>query len=164
MSHAGISPEFDLGMAVEYAKRIEARLQGSDPVPWLTLMFKQGVERFDRKASPVDIDRYILSSFIRMRYCYKDRRLDFDQKGAPTEALRKKGLKPWFECAQRKEVYLKIIFGHWSTLGYYQDENVLSLDTGCLWGGALTAARIDVKEPEIVSVDCAEIGESITPL
>ena len=154
MSHAGISPEFDLGMAMEYAKRIEAKLQGQDPVPWLEKMFKHGIERFDRKASPVDIDRYILSAFIRMRFCYKDHRLDFDQKGAPTDALREKGLKPWFECNKRKEIPLKIIFGHWSTLGYYQDENVLSLDTGCLWGGALTAARIDRKKVEIVSLNC----------
>ena len=86
MSHAGISPEFDLGMALEYSKRIEERLKRDDIKTWLKQMFKHGVERFDRKASPVDIDRYILSSFIRMRFCYKDRRLDFNQKGAPTEA------------------------------------------------------------------------------
>ena len=164
MSHAGISPEFDLGMAVEYAHRIESRLQGDDVKTWLKQMFKHGVERFDRKATYIDIDRYILSSFIRMRYCYKDHRLDFKQKGAPTEKLREKGLKPWFESANRKDIELKIIFGHWSTLGFYQNDDVLSLDTGCLWGGALTAARIDVKEAEIVSVDCAEIGEPLKPL
>jgi len=159
MSHAGISPEFDLGMAVEYASRVESRLKSDDVAVWLKQMFKHGVERFDRKASHIDIDRYILSSFIRMRYCYKDQRLDFDQKGAPTEKLRAKGLKPWFECANRKEIDLKIIFGHWSTLGFYQNDEVLSLDTGCLWGGALTAARIDVKEAEIVSLDCTAEAE-----
>jgi bis(5'-nucleosyl)-tetraphosphatase (symmetrical) len=157
MAHAGISPEFDLGMAMTYAKRIEAKLQQDDVKSWLKAMFKNGVNRFDRDSSSLDIDRYIMSAFTRMRFCYGDHRLDFDQKGAPTDALRAKGLKPWFECENRKDVDLKIIFGHWSTLGFHHDENVLSLDTGCLWGGKLTAARIDSDEVEVVSVEC-EVG------
>lgn len=154
MAHAGISPEFDLGMAMEYAKRIEEKLQSDDASLWLTKMFKEGTERFNRDAFPEDIDRYIVSSFTRMRYCYGDHRLDFKQKGAPTDALREKDLKPWFECQNRKDIDLKIIFGHWSTLGFHQDEHVLALDTGCLWGGKLTAARIDLNEVEIVQVEC----------
>jgi bis(5'-nucleosyl)-tetraphosphatase (symmetrical) len=154
MAHAGISPEFDLGMAIEYAKRIEQKLQSENPESWLRAMFKGSVERFDRHASPEDIDRYILSSFTRMRYCYKDHRLDFKQKGAPTPEVRAKGMKPWFECENRKEIDLKIIFGHWSTLGFYHNEDVLALDTGCLWGGKLTAARIDTPKVKIVQYDC----------
>ena len=157
MSHAGISPEFDLGMALEYSKRVEDRLKGKDVPLWLKKMFKHGVERFDREASEIDIDRYILSSFIRMRFCYKDQRLEFDQKGTPTETLKKIGLKPWFECENRKDIHLKIIFGHWSTLGFYHNNDVLALDTGCLWGKSLTAARIDSKTLEVVSVDCSKI-------
>jgi len=161
MAHAGISPEFDLGMALRYAKRIEEKLQGSEAKHWLKQMFKHGIDRFDRDASAIDIDRYIVSTFTRMRYCYGDYRLDFNQKGKPTEELRKKGLKPWFECDNRKEIDLKIIFGHWSTLGFHYDDNVLALDTGCLWGGKLTAARIDSDEVAIVQVACEatmEIG------
>jgi len=154
MAHAGISPEFDLGMAMEYARRIEEKLQSDNVAIWLKKMFKDGSDRFDRKAEPEDIDRYIVSAFTRMRYCYKDRRLDFKQKGAPTPEVRAKGMKPWFECENRKEIDLKIIFGHWSTLGFYQDEHVLSLDTGCLWGGALTAARIDTPEVSLMQFDC----------
>ncbi len=156
MAHAGISPEFDLGMALRYAKRIEEKLQKDTAATWLKSMLKEGVDRFNRKASFIDIDKYIISSFTRMRYCYGDYRLDFKQKGTPTDNLRAKGLKPWFECVNRKEIDLKIIFGHWSTLGFYHDENVLSLDTGCLWGGKLTAARIDSKEIEIVQVECGK--------
>ncbi|MDQ7047052.1 MAG: symmetrical bis(5'-nucleosyl)-tetraphosphatase, partial [Sulfurovum sp.] len=143
MAHAGISPEFDLGMAMMYAKSVEEKLQGEYASTWLEKMFKHGIRRFNRDASLVDIDRYIVGTFTRMRFCYGDHRLDFDQKGTPTDVLREKGLKPWFECEKRKDIDLKIIFGHWSTLGFYQDEDVLSLDTGCLWGGTLTAARID---------------------
>ena len=156
MAHAGISPEFDLGMALRYAKRVEEKLQSTDVRDWLKQIFKQGVDRFNRDASSIDIDRYIVSTFTRMRYCYGDHRLDFNQKGRPTEALRKKGLKPWFECDNRKEIELKIIFGHWSTLGFYHNKNIFALDTGCLWGGALTAARIDSNEVHIVQVECQQ--------
>ncbi|PHS31078.1 MAG: diadenosine tetraphosphatase [Sulfurovum sp.] len=163
MAHAGISPEFDLGMALSYAERLEAKLQREDAPFWIKEMFKEGVDRFDRDANSIDIDKYIISSFTRMRFCYGDHRLDFKQKGTPTDALRKKGLKPWFECANRKEIDLKIIFGHWSTLGFYHDEHVLSLDTGCLWGGELTAARIDGYEVEIVSVGCKVAQKPTSP-
>jgi bis(5'-nucleosyl)-tetraphosphatase (symmetrical) len=95
-----------------------------------------------------------------MRFCYGDHRLDFDQKGPPTDELREKGLKPWFECQNRKDIDLRIIIGHWSTLGLYEDKHVLALDTGCLWGGQLTAARIDSDVVEIVSVDCAKKDKS----
>ena len=154
MAHAGISPEFDLGMALSHAQRVEEKLQGDDVKDWLEQMFKSGVDRFDRDASLIDIDRYIISAFTRMRFCYRDYRLDFEQKGAPTDALREKGLKPWFECQDRKDIDLRIIIGHWSTLGFYEDEYVLALDTGCLWGGELTVARIDSDEVQIVSVGC----------
>lgn len=156
MAHSGISPEFDLGMAIMYAKGVEEKLQSDHAEVWLEQMLRKGSSRFNRKASLVDIDRYIVSAFTRMRFCYGDHRLDFDQKGAPTDALRKKGLKPWFKCKDRKDIDLRIIFGHWSTLGLYEDEHVLALDTGCLWGGQLTAARIDSDEVEIVSVECAK--------
>ncbi len=154
MVHAGISPEFDLGMAIRYARRVEKKLQSDHAEVWLKKMFKSGIDRFNRDSSKIDIDRYIVSAFTRMRFCYKDDRLDFDQKGAPTVALGVKGLKPWFESENRKPIELKIIFGHWSTLGLYEDKNVLGLDTGCLWDGALTAARIDGDEVEIVSMEC----------
>ncbi|MDQ7083641.1 MAG: symmetrical bis(5'-nucleosyl)-tetraphosphatase [Sulfurovum sp.] len=154
MAHAGISPEFDLGMALRYAKRIETRLQGDDVEAWLRKMFEKGIESFDPKASELEIDRYIVGTFTRMRFCNENHRLDFKQKGRPTDALRSKGLLPWFECKKRESIDVKIIFGHWSTLGFYHDDEVLSLDTGCLWGGELTAGRIDSKEVEIVSIPC----------
>ncbi len=154
MAHAGISPEFDLGMAIRYARRVEEKLQGDYADIWLEKMFKSGIDRFNRDSSKIDIDRYIVSAFTRMRFCYKDHRLDFKQKGKPTDTLRGKGLKPWFESENRKEIHMKIIFGHWSTLGFLHNDDVLSLDTGCLWGGELTAARIDTDKVEIVSVAC----------
>jgi len=158
MAHAGISPEFDLGMAVRYARQIESRLQDEDEEHvrvWLKKMFRHSVDRFDRDASIDDIDRYILSTYTQMRFCYKDHHLDFDEKGPPTDKkLDLKGMKPWFKVVNRKPVDLKIVFGHWSALGFYMDDNVLALDTGCVWNGKLTAARLDTENIEVVSVDC----------
>ena len=154
MAHAGISPEFDLGTAQEYARRIEAKLQSDHAAEWLARMFEHGSPRFDRKAKPEDIDRYIVSAFTRMRYCYNDHRLDFKQKGAPTPEVHAKGMKPWFECGGRKPIELKIVFAHWSTLGLYRDEHVVCLDTGCVWGGKLTVMRLDDGSERIVQVAC----------
>ena len=155
MAHAGISPQFDLGMAIRYASRIEKKLQGQSYRAWLKHMYKVSSNKFSPKASSMDIDKYILSAFTAMRFCEDDGRLDFKQKGAPSEyKVFKKGLKPWFACPTRRSTTLKIVFGHWSTLGYYQDSNVLALDTGCLWGRALTSARLDLEEPIIVQVKC----------
>ncbi|CAA6824074.1 MAG: Bis(5'-nucleosyl)-tetraphosphatase, symmetrical (EC [uncultured Sulfurovum sp.] len=155
MAHAGISPEFDFGMATNYSLRIEKKLQGRNYRSWLKHMYKVSSNKFSAKASSMDIDKYILSSFIAMRFCEDDGTLDFKQKGVPTEyKVLKKGLKPWFACPTRRSTTLKIVFGHWSTLGYYQDSNVLALDTGCLWGGKLTAARLDTDEAIIVQIPC----------
>ena len=160
MTHAGISPEFDLGMAIRYAKQIEEKLQDTDEEKvkiWLEKMFHHTYDRFNREASIDDIERYILSTFTQMRFCYRDHRLDFDQKGPPTDKkLDVKGMKPWFHVVDRKSIPLKIIFGHWSALGFYMDDNVLALDTGCVWGNKLTAARVDTEETEVVSVMCPE--------
>jgi len=154
MSHAGISPEFDLKMAVRYATRIERRLQSDDASRWLAKMFKNRIDTFDRDAGKTDLDSYIVNAFTRMRFCDADHRLDFDEKGTPTEALREKGLRPWFACKGRKNIGLKSIFGHWSTLGFYEDAEVLALDTGCLWGRVMTAARLDLDVLQVISVAC----------
>jgi len=157
MAHAGISPQFDFGMAVTYASRIEKKLQADNPKPWLRDMFKGGYDIFDANASSLDIDRYILSAFTRMRFCKKGGRLDFVQKGKPKlSKLEYKKLYPWFDCPTRRSTTLRVVFGHWSTLGYWYDGNVLCLDTGCLWGRELTAVRLDKKKPIPVQVKCSK--------
>ena len=163
MSHAGISPQFDFGMAITYAGRIEKKLQGRNYKSWLKQMNKKSSHKFNAKANSSEIEKYILSSFISMRFCYDDGRLDFKQKGSPTNMKRlNKGLYPWFACPSRRSFPLTIVFGHWSTLvsdsklDYYSDGNVLGLDTGCLWGNKLTCARLDEGKPHIVQLDCSK--------
>ena len=155
MSHAGISPEFDLYMAKDAAREIEKELQSDKYEKWLSSMFGKGKDHYDSRSSEIEKQRYILSSFIRMRFCYEDGRLEFKQKGAPgSDPVKEHGLIPWFSCPSRKEIDSRIIFGHWSTLGYYSDENVCCLDTGCVWNGTLTAIRIDDGSEKLVQVKC----------
>jgi len=146
MVHAGVSPSFDLEKAIVEANSLEYSLSGSRSKEWLDdILNKNGLES----------QQYSLSSFIRMRFCDENRVLDFKQKGSPDSLPENKlNLKPWFNCSSRKDIDLKIIFGHWSTLGLYNDKRVVGLDTGCVWGGKLTAMRIDNGTEEIVQIDC----------
>ena len=166
MAHAGISPQFDFGMAIAYASRIEKKLQGRDYKAWLMHMNKISSNRFNSRANALDIEKYILSSFISMRFCEDDGTLDFKQKGsAKTTKIWYKKLNPWFVCPTRRSIPLKVVFGHWSTLvsdsplDYYYDGKVLALDTGCLWGGKLSIARLDLAEPYVVQLDCVKQQE-----
>jgi len=146
MVHAGISPSFDLNMASKEAKSLEHSISGDNAKEWLkNILNNRGLKS----------QEYALSSFIRMRFCDNDGVLDFKQKASPHSLPEdKSNLKPWFNCQLRKNIDLKIIFGHWSTLGFYNDKRVVGVDTGCVWGGKLTAIRIDNKSEKIVQVDC----------
>jgi len=160
MSHAGISPQFNLKMAQKAAKKLEKSLQSEQYGRWLASMFGQEIDHYDEKMSDIEKQRYSLASFIRMRFCYDDGRLEFRQKGAPDSRLiEQRGLKPWFASPARKKIALKILFGHWSTLGLYNDSEVCCLDTGCVWNGALTAMRLDSGDEEIVQVACSREKE-----
>ena len=86
-----------------------------------------------------------------MRYCDDDNRLDFKNK-APLLSIIGTNLRPWFKSLNRKKIDYKILFGHWSTLGYYNNENICCLDSSCVWGEQLTAYRVD-KYNTIVSVE-----------
>ncbi len=154
MTHAGISPLFDWEAAVAYARRIEAKLQGDGAEGWLKEMFKKGKGVYDPAGDTITLDRYIINSYTRMRFCdTKSGRLDYDQKGAPTKKTDKAGLLPWYKCARRNPLPYRVIFGHWSTLGYVENRDVVCLDTGCVWQGKMTAKLLN-GDGRIVQVDC----------
>lgn len=95
--------------------------------------------------------RFIVNCFTRMRYCDAEGYLDFANSGPL--GSQPSNLLPWFEVPKRKNADMRIIFGHWSTLGYYAGANCYAIDTGCLWGGQLTALKL--SDPvERISIDC----------
>lgn len=143
MVHAGVYPWWNLQTAFERASEVEKVLQGKHHHNFLSVLYGNKPTRWEEHLGKWDRLRFITNSFTRMRYCDNRRNLLLKQKCAPGNQL--PNTKPWFEFKSVKfnEPLSTIVFGHWSTLGLYHKDNVLGLDTGCVWGGALTAAQID---------------------
>jgi bis(5'-nucleosyl)-tetraphosphatase (symmetrical) len=154
MAHAGISPLFDLQKAKMYADELQKRFAGDDIAIWLKKMLKSSANRISFGATNEEQEEFAFDSFLRMRYCFSDGSMEISQKDAPSQTLEDKGLKPWFLYPERKQIEHKIIFGHWSTLGFYEDNNVLAIDTGCVWNGKLTAVRLDDRTIRPYFVEC----------
>ncbi|MDH5692664.1 MAG: symmetrical bis(5'-nucleosyl)-tetraphosphatase [Gammaproteobacteria bacterium] len=151
MVHAGISPMWDLQQAIDNAREMESVFRGDDYVDFLNVMYGNTPDNWRDDLEGVERLRYITNSFTRMRYCYEDGRLNMDQKGPPGSQA--PGLMPWYALTTRKPIAADIIFGHWSTLGNPGFEKIFALDTGCLWGGKLSAMEVGTKQ--ITQIKCA---------
>jgi len=162
LAHAGVSPQWDLAEAKQYAKEVETELRGDDTdvAEWLRHMYGNKPRIWSADLTGYERHRYILNAFTRMRYCNaKSSSLNFKLNKPPqikTKKIKAAKHVPWFLVKNRKSFPLKVVFGHWSSLGYYQDDNVIALDTGCVWGGQLTAARLDALPLTLVSEPCRE--------
>jgi bis(5'-nucleosyl)-tetraphosphatase (symmetrical) len=150
--HAGVLPSWDTEQALALAQEVEELLRGKDLEDFLHVMYSDEPARWDPHLSGHDRHRFIVNAFTRMRLCNADGLLDFKTKenvaAAPT------GLLPWFEVPGRRTLGQPVAFGHWSTLGLVHQEQLLGLDTGCVWGGSLTAVRVDGGRREVLQVPC----------
>jgi bis(5'-nucleosyl)-tetraphosphatase (symmetrical) len=152
MIHAGLSPDWDMTTAKACARELEAALRGDQRLAFLLDMYGNKPDRWDPQLQGQDRLRFITNCFTRMRYLEPDGRLALKDKGPP--GSQQGGRLPWFEHPARLTRNERILFGHWSTLGYVASHNVWALDSGCLWGGALTALRIDLPQPRPVHLPC----------
>lgn len=152
MVHAGIYPEWDLKTAQQSAHELEAVLRSEGYLDFIFHMYGNLPGKWDDNLQGWERLRFICNSFTRMRYCEKDSTLNFHSHGVP--GTHPENTLPWFELPSRKITDERIIFGHWSTLGKINKENIYALDTGCVWGGELTALRIDNVKAEYINVDC----------
>ncbi|WP_349431912.1 symmetrical bis(5'-nucleosyl)-tetraphosphatase [Methylomarinum sp. Ch1-1] len=150
--HAGLPPQWDFHQTQKMAAKAENILQGPNYAGFFKSMYGDKPSLWSTELNNTEQARFIVNCFTRMRYCDTQGRLDFSHKGAP--GTQPQTLYPWFAVPGRKSADMKIIFGHWSTLGYYHGHNCYAIDTGCLWGGQLTALRLD-NPPERISIDCA---------
>lgn len=141
--HAGIPPVWTLQQALEHSRMIEAELQQADPRKWLKSIYGNKPASWKNCRSKIDKQRYTVNALTRIRYCHSDGKLDFQHKLSPdvVKIIQPK-LVPWFRHPDRKPIAATIFFGHWSTLGYRRENKVISLDTGCVWGGNLTAIEL----------------------
>jgi bis(5'-nucleosyl)-tetraphosphatase (symmetrical) len=141
MVHAGVPPAWDPLQTVKLAREVQRVLQGQDCKAFLQAMYGEEPNRWAGDLRGHDRLRFIVNGLTRIRFCGPDGRLDLRQKGPPRDAP--SGLIPWFDVPDRRTAAVRVVFGHWSTLGLLQRKNLLGLDTGCVWGGSLTAARLD---------------------
>jgi bis(5'-nucleosyl)-tetraphosphatase (symmetrical) len=152
--HAGLPPQWDMPTARACARDFERALQ-RDPTQVFERMYGDEPSRWDDALSGADRLRFTANCFTRLRYVDADGRLALRAKGAPGNA-QKKALIPWFEAADARWRGPRVIFGHWSTLGFFANADVTSLDTGCVWGGSLTALRLDAADGRPVQVGCRQ--------
>jgi bis(5'-nucleosyl)-tetraphosphatase (symmetrical) len=148
--HAGLPPQWDLADARAAAAELEAVLSGDRCVDFLRHMYGNKPARWDPTLEGIDRLRYIVNALTRLRYLRADGSLEFDSKG-PTERSREE-LIPWFRFPGRRSAGLSMVFGHWSMLGEIAYDGAFSVDTGCVYGGRLTALRLD--DAVRTSVEC----------
>lgn len=158
MIHAGVPPQWDLVTAQRCAKEVESVLQGVHYLDYLANLYGNQPNKWSEELTGWERLRFITNCFTRMRYCDREGTLAFKNKGAPNWNT-KNNEQPWFSLPDRATRHERIVFGHWSTLRYYVGHNVYALDTGCLWGGALTALRLE--DQQIFSVQCAGANNCI---
>ena len=148
--HAGLAPRWDVAQAERVAREIENRLRADDYRRLLKQMFGNRPDFWSPKLRGIERLRAGINMFTRLRYCDVRGRIAFAEKGTP--GTQRPGLYPWFEVPGQAKRDLRIVCGHWSTLGRFAGLGVYAIDTGCVWGGALTAMRLDVEEPEFVAL------------
>lgn len=145
MVHAGIPPQWSIAEAKRLAKEVEVHLQSDQ---WQTLLtdhlFGSEPDEWHSGLTGWDRIRYIVNAFARMRYCDSNGKLDFKKKSAPDG--QEGPIQPWFVFPNRRNKTHDIFFGHWSTLGEIDAYSVHATDTGCLWGGKLSAYCLETRQ------------------
>ncbi|MFL9924605.1 symmetrical bis(5'-nucleosyl)-tetraphosphatase [Herbaspirillum lusitanum] len=150
--HAGVLPQWSLDQALALAHEVETMLRSDDWVNFLRHMYGNQPARWSDDLQGYERLRCIINAFTRLRFCQGDGTMDFSVKESAGAAP--PGLMPWFEVPGRKTEDVTVVFGHWSTLGLMLRPNLIALDTGCVWGGKLTAVRLEDRA--LFQVDCPQ--------
>jgi bis(5'-nucleosyl)-tetraphosphatase (symmetrical) len=151
MVHAGVVPQWSAAETLALAAEV-GRALCRDPRRLFEHMYGDEPDRWDERLTGGERLRFIINVLTRLRLCTADGRVDTSVKGPPPPPP--SPLRPWFEHPHRATRDVRVIFGHWSALGLVERPGVLGLDSGCVWGGSLTAADLDSDRP-LVSVECA---------
>ncbi len=150
--HAGVNPAWTALQTLTLAAEVQALLSGPDLADFLPRMYGNEPARWDDALQGAERWRHVINVLTRIRFVHADGALDFKAKEGAAAAP--PGLVPWFDAPRRASAGTPIAFGHWSTLGLVNQATLLGLDTGCVWGGSLTAVRVDGGRREVVQVRC----------
>lgn len=153
MVHAGIYPSWSIKKSLKRANEVEDILRGKHFKDFFYHMYGNKPDIWSKDLQQWERYRFITNVFTRMRYCDTENHLALKYKGKP--GSQPTNVLPWFELEHKREK-TKIIFGHWSTLGSTTQENIYPLDTGCLWGGYLTALKLNKKMQKHTRIKCPQ--------
>jgi len=152
--HAGVVPQWDRTQVLSLAGEVQTMLRGPDLHGFLQVMYGNEPARWQEDLPDHDRWRFVINALTRLRFCSTDGTMDFQLKDGADSAP--PGLMPWFDVPGRRTAGDPMAFGHWSTLGLVNRPDLLALDTGCVWGGALTAVRVDAGLREVLQVPCKQ--------
>jgi bis(5'-nucleosyl)-tetraphosphatase (symmetrical) len=153
--HAGVPPQWSAEQTMRLAGEVEAVLRGEGWAGFLGQMYGNEPDRWDDSLTGIDRLRCIVNALTRMRLCWPDGRMDFLHKESD-KGPEGSELQPWFDLA-RATADVTVVFGHWSALGLVLRPNLIGLDSGCVWGGKLSAVCLDDRS--LLQVDCPEYRE-----
>ena len=152
MVHAGLLPQWSIRKALGLAREVEAALSGPGYREFMRNMYGSAPDRWSDSLTGWDRLRVIVNAMTRMRFCAADGQMEFRAKGTQPPA----GFQPWFELRPREKAVL--IAGHWSTLGLKTGPRLALLDSGCVWGGSLSAMRLEDRK--VFQVRCKGYQEA----
>jgi bis(5'-nucleosyl)-tetraphosphatase (symmetrical) len=153
MVHAGVLPGWTVDDTLQRAAEAETMLQGAHYRDFFAQMYGNAPTAWDAGLQGIERLRVIVNAFTRLRYCTPAGEMEFHHKGAP--GTQPAGWLPWFEVPGRQSMAATLVFGHWSTLGLVNRPGLIALDTGCLWGGKLTAVRLEDRQA--FAVQCPQL-------
>jgi bis(5'-nucleosyl)-tetraphosphatase (symmetrical) len=151
--HAGVAPQWDAAQTMALANEVEEVLRGDGWIDFLAQMYGNQPDRWDDALTGIERLRCIVNALTRMRLCLPDGTMDFAHKESESGPVGS-GLLPWFDLPGRRTLDVTVVFGHWSALGLVLRPNLVGLDSGCVWGGKLTAVCLDNRA--LLQVDCPE--------
>jgi bis(5'-nucleosyl)-tetraphosphatase (symmetrical) len=154
MVHAGVVPQWDTTTTLQLAAELESVLKGPDLGAFLQVMYSNEPDLWSPTLAGVDRLRFALNVLTRVRFVTPDGRLELKSKEGADKPP--EGCLPWFDAPGRQTQDQNIAFGHWSTLGLLNRPHLLGIDTGCIWGGQLTAVRLSDNAREFIQVPCPQ--------
>ncbi|WP_423198203.1 MULTISPECIES: symmetrical bis(5'-nucleosyl)-tetraphosphatase [unclassified Cupriavidus] len=160
--HAGVLPQWSADQVIDLAAEVEEQLRGPNWQGFLADVFGNSADRWHDGLRGIERHRVIVNALTRLRYCSADGVMDLKTKERPGSAP--SGMMPWFDVPGRRTADVTVVCGHWSTLGLVMRPDLMALDTGCVWGGQLTAARlaVDPAQRELVQIDCPQYRDPLT--
>ncbi|NUA25416.1 symmetrical bis(5'-nucleosyl)-tetraphosphatase [Cupriavidus basilensis] len=154
--HAGVLPQWTAEQTMALAAEVERELRGPGWKAFLADIFGNAADRWDPALRGIERHRVVINALTRLRFCNADGVMDLKTKEGPGNTPA--GFVPWFDVPGRRTEDTTVVCGHWSTLGLVMRPNLMALDTGCVWGGKLTAARLaaDPAERTLIQVECPQ--------